>query len=279
MSSIYLLDPETRVRQAVDRNGEVLRQTKKVTAEDGTISFAEKVASRNYTVVDPVETAAKLQDAGFETRILRFRSPWKAAINIRIAGDVTALPLNGRDERYIREVGFLLTNKGDCAILGQGSAVRLACMNQFPNPSLRIRHIGEDAQRFKSDPASFVDDLIRFANVALDRIDGLRGCAGGHNFIGWTLENTRRLTEESRQAREAKIGREVRRAAPRLERALERAWAKYRRVDGPSVWSAFQALTETRSPRLIRFVGKVFADDSAYRSAVAGDIPLNVNLN
>ena len=276
--SIYLLDPETRVRQAVDRDGEILFHTKHVSdPETGEKIFAEKRASRNYTVVDPVETRDKLVAAGYETQVIRFRSPWKTALNIRIPGEVGGVM--APQDRYVREVGFLLTNKGDCAILGQGSAVRLACMNQFPNPSLRIRHIGEDAVRFKNDPASFVDDLVRFADIALERIDGLRGARGGWNFFSWTLENLQRLSEESRKAREAKLGRRVRKTSPRLVKALRTAWDKYRLVDGPSVWSAFQAVTETGSPRLIRWVGKVFSDDTAYRSAVGGDIPLGVSLN
>ena len=179
----------------------------------------------------------------------------------------------------VREVGFLLTNKGDASILGQGSAVRLACLNQFPNPSLRIRHIGEDAVRFKNDPASFVEDLVRLANVALERIEGLRGRPGGWNLLGWAVDSLRQLSEATRKAREERTGRQTRPRSPRLEKALTRAWERYRREDGPTVWATFQAMTETRSPRLVGYVGKVFSDDLAYRSAVNGDVPLGINLN
>ena len=277
--SIFLLDPESRVREAVDRDGQILRQQKKVLAPDGAVTWIEKSASPRYTVVDPVETAAKLDAAGYETKVLRFRSPWKTALGIRLPGEVLAQPLNGRDESYVREVGFLLTNRGDASIVGQGSAVRLACLNQFPNPALRLRHTSDDAIRFRDDPASFVADLIRFADIARERIDGLRGRPGGWNLVGWTVDNLRRLADEARKAREKKTGRKIRSRALRLEKALLRAWDRYRREDGPSVWSAFQALTETRSPRLVGYVGKVFSDDAAYESVLDGDVPLGLNLN
>lgn len=276
--SIFLLDPTSRVREAVDRDGQVLRQTKRVLTRDGTVSLVERSASPRYTVVDPVGTAEKLDAAGYETRILRFRSPWKTALSIRLPGEVLADPLNGRAETYAREVGFLLTNRGDASILGQGSAIRLACMNQFPNPALRIRHTSDDAARFRDDPASFVSDLVRFADVARERIDGLRGRPGGWNLIGWTVDGLRRLSEAARKARELRTDRTVRSRAPRLESALLAAWERYRRDDGPSVWSAFQSLTETRSPRLIGYVGKVFSDDDAYDSVLNGDVPLHVSL-
>ena len=276
---IFTLDPESRVRKAVAHDGQVLRQTKKVLSPDGSVTWVEKSASPRYSVVDPVETAAKLDAAGFETRLLRFRSPWKTALSIRLPGEILAQPLNGRVESYAREVGFLLTNKGDAAILGQGTAVRIACRNAFPNPALRIRHTSDDALRFRDDPASFVSDLIRFADIARDRIDGLRGRPGGWNLVGWVTDSLRQAAEAARKAREAKTGRKARPRSPRLEKALLRAWEQYRREDGPSVWSAFQALTETRSPRLVGYVGKVFSDDDAYRSALDGDVPVGINLN
>ncbi len=272
MDSIFLLDPETSVRVAVD--GQVLRQTRRIVdPESGDVALVPKAASPSYLVVDPLEVDEKLQAAGFETQVLRFRSPWKTALSVRIPG-VT----DGRD-RYVREVGFLLTHKGDAAILGQGSAVRLACMNQFPNPALRIRHTSEDARRFREDPAPFVRDLARFADVAVERIEGLRGRPGGWNLVGWTIESLRRLAEEGRRAREKKLGRKVPTHAPRLERTLLRAWEKYRTLDGPTVWALFQALSETRSPRLIRYVGEVFGDEDAYDAVAGGDVPLGISLN
>ncbi len=278
MDSIFLLDPATRVREAVDRHGQVLRQTRRIVdPESGDVALVPKAASPSYLVVDPLEVDEKLQAAGFETQVLRFRSPWKAAVSVRLPG-----LLNGRacsEDPYVREVGFLLTNKGDAAILGEGSAVRLACMNQFPNPALRIRHTSQDARRFREDPAPFVRDLARFAEVALERIDSLCGLPGGWNLLGWTIESLRRLAEEERRARERKLGRKVPRRTPRLERTLLRAWEKYRRLDGPTVWALFQALSETRSPRLIRYVGEVFRDEDAYGAVAGGDVPLGISLN
>ncbi len=276
--TIYLLDSHTRIRKAVDRKGNVLEETRRVRdPETGDELLAPRKASRSYVVVDPLEVQAKLRSRGFDAEVLRFRSPWKAAVSVRLPG-----LLNGRacsEDPYVREVGFLLTNKGDAAILGEGSAVRLACMNQFPNPALRIRHTSQDARRFREDPAPFVWDLARFAEVALERIDSLCGLPGGWNLLGWTIESLRRLAEEERRARERKLGRKVPRRAPRLERTLLRAWEKYRRLDGPTVWALFQALSETRSPRLIRYVGEVFRDEDAYGAVAGGDVPLGISLN
>ena len=37
--------------------------------------------------------------------------------------------------------------------------------------------------------------------------------------------------------------------------------------------------TETRSPRLVGYVGKVFSDDEFYGSALDRAVPLGINLN
>ncbi len=54
MDSIFLLYPET-----------------------GNVALVPKVASPSYLVIDPLEVEGKLQVAGFETRVLCSRSPWK----------------------------------------------------------------------------------------------------------------------------------------------------------------------------------------------------------
>ena len=62
---------------------DLLGSAQVVADDDVSVTWEEKSASPRYTVVDPVETAEKLAAAGFDSEIIRFRSPWKTASSTR----------------------------------------------------------------------------------------------------------------------------------------------------------------------------------------------------
>lgn len=208
--------------------------------------------SRSYRVTDPVKLAGQLQDAGFDTRIVnRGRhgkltmggAPWRAIV---LATEPEAFARR-LDETYRRQVGFLCSHDGRTAFAAQVGVRADGCLNQFQFAPVRIWHTNSEIDAVLADPADFARRLLNRADLALERLDSLRS-------IGYATDMLRAL-----------------RSRPRLQRLTQRAMARYWPQGGDSFWTGLQALTDTKSPSLVRLTS--LALDEGWETTSAGEIP------
>jgi hypothetical protein len=209
----------------------------------------QRPCARHYHTTDPVEIGRKLTDAGFMVT--------KTHLNRR--GNVALLearyPATQTGEGptllagYVDFVKFYLDHRGRRPILVQAGALRCACDNQFTTPAVEIPHCSRDAVDFLADPAKWAFNARYLAHQARERIESLRGVPGGTTLIG-ALE-----------------------AWPKLHRKALEAFPAYINLDDyrTSAWAALQAMTETKSPRLVEMTCRALA--GGYDQVREGRVP------
>lgn len=205
-----------------------------------------KRSAKGYRVTSPERIGAQLEAKGFAVeRCLslfshgrfapntgRRASPWKYGLEVLFPGATS----NEADGRYQLRARILLANNGREALKIALGALRLNCTNQFTACLMAIRHTDGEVDGFLSDPAAWLWDARGHAEAAVRNLGRLRGLECRPEF--WAAVE----------------------AFPRLVAPLRRERAKYFQEEyrslplGPrsSFWTLAQALTGTRSPRLVR---------------------------
>lgn len=202
-----------------------------------------------YTVVDPLSVARKLSEAGLATTLLtraqsRHLAPRTALL------EVVDPRLARTHDDYHAAARVYFDHRGRSSILIEAGAVRVACRNSFTHQALRIHHCSATAKVFRDNPVPFLINLVRDHAKMADRLEQLRGRRGGLNLALF-----------------------VRSRAPRLGACVLRDFEAYTRQDGPTVWSALQALTQSKRPRLERFAGACVLAPGGFGALWAGDVP------
>jgi len=213
------------------------------TRKDGTLY----IAAKNYRVTSPTDIAEKLVAKGFtvgrclslfshgrfEGRADRRASPWRYGLEVGYPG----APLMN-DERdlspYASRARILLANDGRTALRIALGALRLACTNQFTSCVISVRHTNRDIDDFIADPASWLNAVRYRADATGPMVARLQG-------IPVPMEYSMAL-----------------RPFTRLRSTMIRERSRYWHAEDPSglrsesFWAFSQALTASRSPRLLK---------------------------
>jgi hypothetical protein len=209
-----------------------------------------KRASRAYQVSDPVGLRSKLESQGFQvTKAFLGRNGTRALIEVRYP-EAREIGTNG--DRYQDFARLLLDHTGGASDKVQAGALRIACENQFRAPCLEIRHTGRDHREFMADPGSWLNLIRGWARTVVDKVQGLRGVRGGAELLNAALWDS-----------------------PQLMNKAGRLFGLYARTDGESIWSALQAFTQTRSPRLLGLTERLLSHH--YQELTLGEVPAAVN--
>jgi hypothetical protein len=203
-------------------------------------------AAKAYQVSDPVALRARLVERGFEiTKAFLGRNGARALIEVRYP---EAREIGPEGDRYQDFARLLLDHTGGAADKVQAGALRVACENQFRAPCLEIRHTGRDHREFMADPGSWLNLIRGWARTVVDKVQGLRGVRGGAELLNAALWDS-----------------------PQLMDKAGRFFGLYSRTDGESMWSALQAFTQTRSPRLLGLTARLL--EHHYQELSFGEIP------
>lgn len=207
-----------------------------------------RAMSPAYRVTDPVKLAGQLSEGGFDVRIVnRGRkgkltmggTPWRAIV-------LATEPIFF-DRDYRRQVGFLCSHDGRTAFAAQVGVRAEGCLNQFQLAPFRVWHTDPEIDMVLADPVDFALRLISKADLALTRLDSLRSIGRLQDMV------------------------DALKPAPRLQRRMLRAVGRYFPIGRDSFWTGLQALTDTKSPTLVKLTS--LALDEGWESTSGGSIP------
>lgn len=219
-----------------------------ITAE-GTVQ-QDKTMSPRYRTVDPQLIGNKLAVAGFHVHHIPSRSPFTSFLEVTYPNGSISDQTGDKFKTVARAI---FDHSGRRAVQICPGALRMACENQFYNPAICIRHDNEEIDHFLDDPAEVLNSLRGYGEFQVKQLDQCRGIGSAdtiHNYL------------ESR---------------PRLQKRFYNSCSRY--PDGSldakvpfTLWSAFQGLTDTRSPALIKLASEGLQPKNITKLA-AGELP------
>jgi hypothetical protein len=215
-----------------------------------------KRSAKNYRITSPEAIGRELEANGFkverclslfshgafEPRHERRASPWKYGLEVAFPADglstMASMDPTGDDSAYRLRARILLANNGREALKIALGALRLNCTNQFTACLMSIRHTDAEIDGFLTDPAGWLFDARGHAEAAVKNLHALRGLAAPRAFLD-AVDTSPRLSRRFK----AELWRYHREELRQTGQSL----------GGPDTfWSLAQALTGTRSPRLVR---------------------------
>jgi hypothetical protein len=189
--------------------------------------------ARSYRTVEPADVVAAFDRQNVPSQIIAVgRSPWKKAVTVQ----GSALRDESSNLEYWSEFSILCGHDGKTALRITPKIVRGFCENEFSGACVSIPHTSREIDRFLADPVQFSMGILARCDRLMCRMDEFQDVPADDTTLQfWLKRKHKRLARHYLQRRFCSCGYPF----------------GAERYDGDTAWNILQALSATRSPKLI----------------------------